>query len=65
MQREQNERVQAQLDYLDQVCWEHMQKIERLSALIFKAEYYHRVGRITLRADPRTCGYGHGGYGYL
>ena len=42
MQREQNERVQAQLDYLDQVCWEHMQKIERLSALIFKAEYYHR-----------------------
>ena len=35
MQREQNERVQAQLDYLDQVCWEHMQKIERLSALIF------------------------------
>ncbi|WP_368368030.1 diguanylate cyclase domain-containing protein [Roseburia hominis] len=51
MQREQNERVQAQLDYLDQVCWEHMQKIERLSALIFKAEYYHRVGRITLREE--------------
>ena len=46
MQREQNERVQAQMDYLDQVCWEHMQKIERLSALIFKAEYYHHVGRI-------------------
>jgi len=51
MQREQNERVQAQLDYLDQVCWEHMQKIERLSALIFKAEYYHHVGRITLREE--------------
>ena len=51
MQREQNERVQAQMDYLDQVCWEHMQKIERLSALIFKAEYYHHVGRITLREE--------------
>ena len=51
MQREQNERVQEQLDYLDQVCWEHMQKIERLSALIFKAEYYHHVGRITLREE--------------
>ena len=51
MQREQNERVQAQLDYLDQVCWKHMQKIERLSALIFKAEYYHHVGRITLREE--------------
>ena len=51
MQRGQNERVQAQLDYLDQVCWEHMQKIERLSALIFKAEFYHRVGRITLREE--------------
>ena len=45
----QYERAQAQLDYLDQVCLtQHLQKLEQLSALIFKVEYYRYIGKMTL-----------------
>lgn len=51
LQRDMTERVQEYLDYVDNECWEHLQKTEKLSVLCFKAHYYHQIGRISLRDE--------------
>lgn len=51
LQRDMIERVQEHLDYVEKECWAHLQKTERLYVLCFKAQYYHQVGRISLRDE--------------
>lgn len=50
LQREQPERAQRRLEYLDG-CMEHLGKTERIAVLCFQAEFYHQAGRITLRDE--------------
>lgn len=51
LMRQATERVQDALDYIDQECWEHLQKTERLYVLCFKTKYYHEMGRTAMRDE--------------
>ena len=51
LQRGMMERVQEHLDYVEKECWAHLPKTEQLYVLCFKAQYYHQVGRISLRDE--------------
>lgn len=48
LQREQKEKVQRELEYLDAECEGHLEKQEQIAVLCFKAEFYHQSGRLTL-----------------
>lgn len=50
MQREQFERAQQKIECLDQ-CMGRLEKPEQIAVLCFKAEFYHRAGRVTLRDE--------------
>lgn len=43
------EQAQSCIELADRECLEHLQKVEKLFALCFKARYYHVTGRITMR----------------
>lgn len=50
MQREQFDRAQQKIECLDQ-CMGRLEKPEQIAVLCFKAEFYHRAGRVTLRDE--------------
>ena len=51
MLRDMEERAQKYVDLLEQECWEHIGKTERLYVLCFRARFYHRTGRVARRDE--------------
>lgn len=47
--REQPEKAQECIDYVEQECYEALQKSEKLYVQCFKVWFYHEAGRITMR----------------
>lgn len=54
LRSERPERAQEFVEYIDKDCWKHLQKPEKLDVLCFKTQYYHMVGRITMRDECIT-----------
>lgn len=54
LRSERPERAQEFVEYIDKECWKHLQKPEQLDVLCFKTQYYHMVGRITMRDECIT-----------
>lgn len=51
MLRDMPEKAQEYINRLDNECWEKLDKLDRLYTLCFKAEYYNRTGRSSLRDE--------------
>lgn len=51
MLRGMDEKAQEYVEKLDDECWEHICKTEKLYVLCFKARFYHQMGRMSRRDE--------------